>query len=66
MKRILTREEQRKLMSQQFMLALGLECKLRLLMTSIMAGDKVAFAEFQELIQHAPPELKDRLLDHLN
>ena len=66
MKRILTREEQRKLMSQQFMLALGLECKLRLLMTSIMAGDRAAFVEFQQLIQYATPELKDRLLDHLN
>jgi len=66
MKRILTREEQRKLMSQQFMLALGLECKLRLLMTAILAGDRTAFVEFQQLIQHAPPELKDRLLDHLN
>ena len=66
MKRILTREEQRKLMSQQFMLALGLECKLRLLMTAILAGDRTAFVEFQQLIQYAPPELKDRLLDHLN
>jgi hypothetical protein len=67
--KVKSRKEQRREQDQQLMVALGLEAHLRNLADDILSGSGKTdartsenFAEFQQFVQYASPEMKDRLL----
>lgn len=65
MRRTLRVQEQRDLKAHRQMVTIGLECELQLLIADILKGETNKLADFQQMVQFAPSEMKLRLLDKL-
>lgn len=65
---MMTRRQQRDREWADSRIAFNLELRLRSLARQIMAGDRDAMVDFQQIIQYAPAEMRDRvhgLIDRL-
>ena len=61
----LTHNQQRSKTEQKVIASINLEMLLRDLIRKVMVGNKEAIMEFQQQIQYAPPEMKDRIASYL-
>lgn len=62
---VLPRAEQRQRNEQRQMASLGLACHLDSLVHDILGGDASLLSEFQQMVQFAPPEMRERLIARL-
>ena len=60
---MMTRRQQRAREWADLQIAFNLELRLRSLISQIMAGDRDAMVDFQQTIQYAPTEMRDRIHD---
>jgi hypothetical protein len=61
----LSRKEQRDRHEARSMLSLGLEAHLRNLINDAHNGEQGALVDFQQSIQYAPQEMRDRIITFL-
>lgn len=59
-------DEQRKRHTHRLMVSVGLECHLINLQNEILAGNVSKVQEFQQMVQYAPPLMREKLLRKLD
>lgn len=64
--KILSVNDQRRKAATRLMVSVGLESQLGILAKDILNGAAHLLAEFQQLVQYAPPKMKEKLLEMID